>query len=157
MYNRLRKKFVIRLTKPKFLLFSRIGNYTNRQMKETKLPKVFLKANEKNIYSAIGSEKWVLIATTDETGKTEELAKRLSDDFLSEALGNFRCFEVAGNSELARELSLEYPVALYIFVNDREPEYIFEFDEPECIFMEDIAQFLDDAASDILYGDELDL
>lgn len=126
-------------------------------MKKPNLPKVFSKADEESIYSAIESEKWVLIAATDETEKTVELANRLNDDFLSDALSNFRCFEVLWGSKIAKELSLEYPVALYILVNDKEPEYSFEFDEPEYIFMEDIAQFLDDAASDILYGDELDL
>lgn len=123
------------------------------------LPEAFKQGDPETIRRAFVADGWVLVAVTDESGRGEEMIERLNDEFLGDALDNFACFHVAHGSAAAGELSLPHRAALYIFVADgkEEPAYVFEFDEPDYIFTEDIAQFLDDAASDILYGDELDL
>lgn len=120
------------------------------------LPEAFKQGDPEAIRRAGAADGWVLVAVTD---KSEQLIERLNDEFLGDALDNFACFHVPHGSAAAGELSLTHRAALYIFVADgkEEPAYVFEFDEPDYIFTEDIAQFLDDAASDILYGDELDL
>lgn len=121
------------------------------------LPEVFTEGTADKVREKARTGKWVLVAVTDGSDAADALADRLSDEFLADALENFRCFRLDAGSADAESLGLEHPVGLSIFVSEEEPDYVYDFEEPEYIFTEDLAQFLDDAASDIIYGDELDL
>lgn len=113
-------------------------------------------SNVDDLEDLIEQGRWVLLIALDGSTESQELRSYLDDERLQDCLENFSCYFIDHETRLGKRFGVTTPATLSIHVSDEAPYAQFQLDEPGTWFVEDILQFLDDQASEILYGDPFD-